>query len=106
VRRHGAKLFKVLLKESYYFGLRAKATRFYFWQALWQLLWRRPAALESFVFDSAVFHHLHQHADYIQRELAEYLAMPHPDDVLDAVVNSNSAPAHAPNPDRVGALGG
>jgi hypothetical protein len=106
VRRHGAKLFKVLLKESYYFGLRAQASRFYFWQALWQILWKRPAALESFVFDCAVFHHLHQHADYIQRELAEYLAMPHPDDVLDAVVNSNSAPAHAPNPDRVGALGG
>ncbi len=86
VRRHGAKLLAVLLKESYYFGLRTKAFRFYFWPALLQILWKRPAALESFVFDCAVFHHLHQHADYIQGELAKYLSTPHADDALDAVV--------------------
>lgn len=83
IRRHGTKLLMVLLKESFYFGLRAKAIRFHFWKALCQILWKRPAALESFVFDCAVFHHLHQHADYIQRELAEYLAKPAPNDVLD-----------------------
>ncbi|HEX9787616.1 MAG TPA: radical SAM protein, partial [Candidatus Binatia bacterium] len=38
VRRHGAKLLAVLLKEAYYLGLRAKAIRFYFWPALFQLL--------------------------------------------------------------------
>ena len=101
VRRHGAQLFRVLLKESYYFGLRAQAIRSYFWQALWQILWKRPAALESFVFDCAVFHHLHQHAGYIQRELTQYLATPHPDDVLDAVIDPNDAPASH----RMGAVG-
>jgi hypothetical protein len=64
----------VLFKEFYYFGIRAKAMRFYFWKALFQILWKRPAAIESFVFDCAVFHHLHQHADYVQRALAKYLS--------------------------------
>jgi hypothetical protein len=91
VWRHGAKLLAVLLKESYYFGFRAKTIRFYFWQALCQILWKRPGALESFVFDCAVFHHLNQHADYIQRELAAYLSTPAPDDVLDEVVNRSDA---------------
>jgi radical SAM superfamily enzyme YgiQ (UPF0313 family) len=86
VRRHGTKLLAVLSRESFYFGLRAKAVRFYFWKALCQILWKRPAALESFVFDCAVFHHLYLHAEYIQRALAAYLAEPHPDDVLDQVV--------------------
>ena len=63
-------------KESYYFGMRAKAIRIYFWKALFQILWKRPAAIESFVFDCAVFHHLHQHADYVQRALAKYLSAP------------------------------
>jgi hypothetical protein len=50
-------------------------------------LLKRPAALESFIFDYAVFHHLHQHADYAQREIAKYLSTPAPDDVLDDVIN-------------------
>ena len=94
VRRHGAKLLTVLLKESYYFGLRAKPIRLYFWKALFQILLKRPAALESFVFDCAVFHHLNQHADYIQRELADYLSTPACDDVLDNVVNGRGSLAH------------
>jgi radical SAM superfamily enzyme YgiQ (UPF0313 family) len=92
VRRHGAKLAALLLKESYHFGFRAKTIRLYFWKALLQILWKRPGALESFVFDCAVFHHLHQHADYIQRALAEYLSAPAPDDVLDRVVDSSRIP--------------
>src|SRR5687767_2942472 len=94
LRRNGLKLSAVLVKEFYYFGLRAKAFRWYFWRAFLQILWKRPGALESFVFDCAVFHHLHQHADYIQRELGRYLAEPHPDDVLDQVIQDNSALAH------------
>jgi radical SAM superfamily enzyme YgiQ (UPF0313 family) len=86
VRRHGTKLLAVLFKESCYLGLRSKAIRLCFWKALWQILWKRPAALESFVFDCAVFHHLHQHADYVQRELTKYLSTPAPNDVLDAVL--------------------
>jgi radical SAM superfamily enzyme YgiQ (UPF0313 family) len=86
VRRHGAKLLAVLLKESYYLGLRGKLTRWYFWHALFRILWKRPAALESFVFDCAVFHHLHQHAGYVQRQLTAYLSMPAPDDRLDVVL--------------------
>ena len=100
VRRHGAKLLAVLLKESYYFGLRAKPIRLYFWKALFLILLKRPAALESFVFDCAVFHHLHQHADYIERELAKYLSTPAPDDVLDDVVNWRSSLADETIVDR------
>jgi radical SAM superfamily enzyme YgiQ (UPF0313 family) len=92
VRRHGAKLSAVLLKECFYLGVRAKTMRIYFWPALWRILWQRPAALESFVFDCAVFHHLHQHAGYIQRALADYLAAPHRDDALDEVIGARSQP--------------
>ena len=105
LRRNGVKLATVLVKESYYFGLRWKAFRFYFWRALWQILWKRPAALESFVFDCAVFHHLNQHADYIESELGHYLLAPHPDDVLDEVVGARefSEPANAQR--RLGSAG-
>ena len=96
VRRHGAKLLAVLIKESYYFGMRAKAIRFYFWKALLQILWKRPAAIESFVFDCAVFHHLHQHADYVQRALAKYLTIPAADDTLDDIVDGGGSPAQEP----------
>jgi len=89
VRRHGAKLLAVLSKEIYVFGFREKTIRFYFWKALFQILWKRPAALESFVFDCAVFHHLHRHAHYVRRELAQYLSTPHPGDVLDEVLDLN-----------------
>ena len=58
------------------FRYSAKAMRFYFWKALFQILWKRPAAIESFVFDCAVFHHLYQHAEYVQRALARYLSTP------------------------------
>jgi hypothetical protein len=80
----------VLLKEFYYLGFRAKPIRSYFWKAFFQILRKRPATLESFVFDCAVFHHLHQHADYVQRELAKYLSTPAAHDVLDDVVNCRS----------------
>jgi radical SAM superfamily enzyme YgiQ (UPF0313 family) len=94
VRRHGAKLLTVLLKECFHFGVRTKAMRIYFWQALCRILWQRPAALESFVFDCAVFHHLHRHAGYIQRALADYLAAPHCDDVLDEVMDTRPQPPY------------
>jgi len=90
ILRHGAKLCSVLSKELYYFGLRAKPIRSHFWKAFFQILWKRPAALESFVFDCAVFYHLHQHAGYVACELAKYLSLPAPDDVLDDVVNGRS----------------
>jgi radical SAM superfamily enzyme YgiQ (UPF0313 family) len=92
LRRHGATLLAVLLKESYHLGFRAKTIRRYFWKALWRILCNRPGALEPFVFDCAVFHHLHQHADYVQRELAKCLSAPAPDDVLDRVVDSSGIP--------------
>lgn len=106
VRRHGTKLLAVLLKECFYFGLRGKAIRFYFWKALCQILWKRPAALECFVFDCAVFHHLHQHADYIQGALTEYLGNPHPEDVLDQVMDAGSSLAHQSSVRHVEASGG
>ncbi len=84
--RHGSKLAAVLLKEAYHFGIRAKAARLLFWKALFQLLRKNPAALESFVFDIGVYHHLHQHADYLAQEIGRYLSVPFPDDVLDRVI--------------------
>lgn len=90
LRRHGLQLLKVLLKELYYFGLRDSGLRSHFLRAFWRILRKRPAALEAFLFDCGVFYHLHRHADYIQRALANYLASPHPDDVLDAVIDPNS----------------
>ena len=91
VWRHGVKLVTVLLKEFYHFGLRARAIRFYFWKAFFPILFKRPAALESFIFDCAVFHHLHQHADYVQREISRYLAAPNSDDALDEVIHCRAS---------------
>ena len=90
VRRHGTKLLAVLLKESFYLGLRSKAIRRHFWKALCHILLKQPTALEAFVFDCAVFHHLYQHAEYIQHALTEYLVKPAPSDVLDQTVNFRS----------------
>ena len=84
--RHGSKLVAVLLKQAYHFGIRAKGARLLFWKSLFQLLCKNPTALESFVFDIGVFHHLHQHADYVEQEVGRYLSMPSPDDVLDRVI--------------------
>jgi radical SAM superfamily enzyme YgiQ (UPF0313 family) len=95
IRRHGMKLLSVLLKESYYFGLRAKTIRRHFRKCLLKILWQRPSALEAFIFDCAVFHHLHQHADYIQRELAGYLSAPDRDDVLDRVATQQQTAIHS-----------
>jgi radical SAM superfamily enzyme YgiQ (UPF0313 family) len=89
LRRHGAKLVSVLLKEAYHLGIRAKPIRARFWKTLLQVLFKNPVALECFVFDSAVFHHLYQHAGYIEHEIRRYLMAPDPDDVLDSVVDAS-----------------
>jgi hypothetical protein len=86
--RHGAKLLLVLLKEIYYFGIKTSTLSSNFWKSLMQIVWKNPFALESFVFDTAFFHHLHQHADYVHHEIARYLSAPCADDVLDQTVAS------------------
>ncbi len=87
--RHGAKLLSVLLKEAYHLGFNDKSIRCEFWKTLLKLLFKNPMALECFAFDSAVFHHLYQHAVYIDDEIRRYLTAPDPDDVLDSVVDSS-----------------
>jgi Domain of unknown function (DUF4070) len=87
--RHGAKLLAVLLKEAYHLGFKDKSIRREFWKTLLKLLFKNPMALECFAFDSAVFHHLHQHAVYIDDEIRRYLTAPNADDVLDSVVDSS-----------------
>lgn len=82
----GRRYFPVLLREFYYLGVKAKGTRFYFWKTFLQVLWKNPAALEAFGYDCFYFHHLNQHANYIERELSRYLSSPSPDDVLDEVI--------------------
>jgi radical SAM superfamily enzyme YgiQ (UPF0313 family) len=86
--RHGAKLLPVLLKEICYFGIKTSTISCNFWKSLMQIVWKNPFALESFVFDTAFFHHLHQHADYVHHEIARYLSAPCADDVLDQTVAS------------------
>ena len=83
--RDGSKFLVVFLKESFHLGIRAKKLRSWFWKALLQVLWKNPAALESFAFDVSVFHHLQQHVHYVQREISRYLSAPCEDDVLDQV---------------------
>jgi radical SAM superfamily enzyme YgiQ (UPF0313 family) len=96
--RHGWMLFVVLVKEVYHLGIRHKAIRKHFWKTFLKLLWRNPMALEAFAFDSGIFHHLYQHAEYVRKELSRYLAAPLPDDVLDAVVSDNhSTPSRIPS---------
>jgi radical SAM superfamily enzyme YgiQ (UPF0313 family) len=98
LRRHGGTLFAVVAKEVYHLGFRHKAIRRHFWKTFLQLLWRNPVALEAFAFDTAVFHHLHRHAEYVQNELSRYLSSPSPDDVLDEVVaGHSSAPSETSN---------
>ena len=88
--RQGARLLPVLLKEIYYFGIKTSTISLNFWKSFVQLICRNPTALESFVFDTAFFHHLHRHVDYIQEEITQYLSAPCPDDVLDETVVSYS----------------
>ena len=52
--RHRAKLLVVLSKESYYFGLRAKAMRFYFWRRFGKSYGKGPARSKR-LFSSARF---------------------------------------------------
>jgi radical SAM superfamily enzyme YgiQ (UPF0313 family) len=95
LRRQGWELARVLSKEIYHLGIRDRAMRPFFWKTLLQLLWKNPAALEAFVFDCAVFHHLTRHAAYVRRELSDYLSSPSAGDALDKVVDSREAPAPA-----------
>jgi radical SAM superfamily enzyme YgiQ (UPF0313 family) len=83
--RQGGMFFTVVAKEVYHLGFRHRTIRTHFWKTFLQLLWRNPAALEAFIFDSAVFHHLYSHAQYVQGELSRYVHSPSPDDVLDEV---------------------
>jgi radical SAM superfamily enzyme YgiQ (UPF0313 family) len=89
--RHGFDFASVLTRECYHLGIRNKRTRAHFWKTLLAVLCRNPAALEAFVFDCAVFHHLHLHAAYVDRELARTLDDPAPHDVLDAVVSDSDS---------------
>ena len=93
--RHGWTLIKVLVKEIYHLGTRAKTVRRHFWKTFLQLLRHNPGALEAFAFDSSVFYHLHRHAAYVRSELAKYLSAPSCDDVLDEISGSYGSPTLA-----------
>ncbi|HEX9444167.1 MAG TPA: radical SAM protein [Candidatus Binatia bacterium] len=93
LRRNARELAAVLVKEIYHFGIKNKAMRPYFWKVFLRLLWKNPAALEAFAFDSSVFAHLNRHAGYVRRELGRYLAAPAPGDVLDRALPDAPPPA-------------
>ena len=61
-----------------------------FWKALLRVLRKNPTALEAFGHDCFYYYHLNRHADFVDRELAAYLASPAPHDVLDEVVRESS----------------
>jgi len=90
--RHGWTLIKVLLKEIYHLGLRAKETKSHFWKTFLPLLRKNPAALEAFAFDASVYYHLHRHAAYVNDELEKYLSAPSFADVLDEVSGGRECP--------------
>jgi Domain of unknown function (DUF4070) len=83
--------FAILCRLFYHLGLKANGARRYFWKTFFQVLWKNPAALEAWGYDCFYFHHLNQHADYIQRALSSYLASPSPDDVLDEVIRDSES---------------
>jgi hypothetical protein len=91
--RHGRDLACVLFRECCELGVRDRAARALFWKTLIVVLWKNPAALEAFVFDCAVFHHLSRHAAHVDRELSRTLAAPAPNDILDTVVSDSNARA-------------
>jgi hypothetical protein len=92
--RHGREFAAVVFRECLQMGFRDRAVRAHFWKTLLCVLWKNPAALEAFVFDCAVFHHLHLHAAYVDRELSRYLNDGAPDDIPDAVVTDSDSRAH------------
>jgi hypothetical protein len=85
----------ILFREFYYLGVRAKGIRWYFWKTFFQVLWKNPAALEAFGWDCYHYDYLKQHAEYVHRELSEYLFSPSPGDVLDEVIPAFESPAAA-----------
>jgi radical SAM superfamily enzyme YgiQ (UPF0313 family) len=82
----------LIAREIYYFGVADAAMRRHFWKTFIAVLRKNPAALEAFVFDTAVFDHLKRHAAYIERELTRYLAAPAEGDVLDRAILPHAAP--------------
>jgi len=88
LRKHSG----VFLREVYRLGVKERGSRKPFWKALLRVLWKNPTALEAFAHDCFYYYHLNRHADFVDRELAAYLASPAPHDVLDEVVRE-PAPA-------------
>jgi radical SAM superfamily enzyme YgiQ (UPF0313 family) len=94
LRRHVG----VLLREIFHLGIRLPGSRRHFWKALLQILWKNPTALEAFGHDCFYFYHLNRHADFVDRELARYLAAPAPDDVLDQAIRDSRPEISAAGP--------
>ena len=79
----------VFFRQCYYLGVKDRGSRIWFWKTLLHVLWKNPTALEAFAYDCYYFYHLHEHADYVDRELSRYLSSPSPDDVLDEVIRDS-----------------
>ncbi len=82
----------VVLRQLYWIGLRGGRARWPFWKTLLSVMWKNPAALETFGMECFFFHHVHGHAKVVRRQIAEYLASPARDDVLDEVVPIDAPP--------------
>jgi hypothetical protein len=104
LRRHGWDFARVFLRECYHLGIKDPTMRAHFWKALLRVIVKNPAALEAFVFDCAVFHHLNLHAAYVDRTLSRRLAEPSPGDILDVVATESCVDTF--EPDRLRFVGG
>ncbi len=91
----------VFLRLCYRLGVRARATRSYFWKTLFHVLWRNPAAVEAFAHDCYFFFHLSAHADIVRSELTRYLSSPTPGDVLDEVIQHSQPATPVKSPEVV-----
>ncbi len=80
------------IHHVYYFGIKEKDSRRYYWKAFFTLLFKNPRALLPFGIDCFFFYHLKRHARTIRDNLSRYLTDPLPDDVLDQKI-SNQAQA-------------
>jgi radical SAM superfamily enzyme YgiQ (UPF0313 family) len=92
VLRLAGRQLRVLPRLVYHLGVKDRATRRHFWKALGRLLRTNPDALESFAHDCFYYFHLSRHVDFVDRQLAAYLAAsPAPDEQLDRVIPATEA---------------
>jgi len=73
----------ILFRQLYYFGVREKGSRRYYWKTLFTLLFKNAQAIRAFGMDCILYYHLKRHAIFAQNNLHQYVQNPLPEDILD-----------------------